>query len=133
MILLLSFLRTIRFKKALECSQKYSGDLNAGPVRHSNGRPLFSIRMAICILNQKLEKGSEKHPNVRLFVQILVGQIVADANIGLFFNYWTNLWLILVKLIVESQCMIAQMVEQLLRTRRTRVQIPAPAPYEITF
>ena len=31
------------------------------------------------------------------------------------------------------QWMIAQMVERLLCTRRTRVQIPAPAPYEITL
>ena len=32
-----------------------------------------------------------------------------------------------------SQWMIAQMVERLLCTRRTRVQIPAPALYEITL
>ena len=32
-----------------------------------------------------------------------------------------------------SQWMIAQMVERLLCTRRTQVQIPAPAPYEITL
>ena len=31
------------------------------------------------------------------------------------------------------QWMIAQMVERLLCTRRTQVQIPAQAPYEITF
>ena len=31
--------------------------------------------------------------------------------------------------IVYGQWMIAQMVEWLLCTRRTRVQIPAPAPY----
>ena len=33
----------------------------------------------------------------------------------------------------RGQWMIAQMVERLLCTRRTRVQIPAPAPYEITL
>ena len=32
-----------------------------------------------------------------------------------------------------SQWMIAQMAEQLLCTRRTRVQIPASAPYDITL
>ena len=36
-------------------------------------------------------------------------------------------------LTVCGQWMIAQMVEQLLCTRRTCVQIPAPAPYEITL
>ena len=34
---------------------------------------------------------------------------------------------------VSSQWMIAQMVERLLCTWRTQVQIPAPAPYEITL
>ena len=34
---------------------------------------------------------------------------------------------------LKCQWMIAQMVERLLCTRRTRVQIPAPAPYEITL
>ena len=34
---------------------------------------------------------------------------------------------------LERQWMIAQMVEQLLCTQRTQVQIPAPAPYEITL
>ena len=32
-----------------------------------------------------------------------------------------------------SQWMIAQMAERLLCTRQTRVQIPAPAAYEITL
>ena len=35
--------------------------------------------------------------------------------------------------LVMCQWMIAQMVEGLLCTRLTRVQIPAPAPYEITL
>ena len=37
------------------------------------------------------------------------------------------------KLFYFSQWMIAQMVKRLLCTRRTRFQIPAPAPYEITL
>ena len=35
--------------------------------------------------------------------------------------------------IYASHWMIAQMVERLLCTQRTQVQIPAPAPYEITL
>ena len=58
------------------------------------------------------------------------------------FEYWSG-----IQVVVDSssivgssrifglhrQWMIAQMVERLLCTQRTRVQIPAPAPYEITL
>ena len=37
------------------------------------------------------------------------------------------------KQVLSSQWMIAQIVERLLCSRQTRVQIPALAPYEITL
>jgi hypothetical protein len=37
------------------------------------------------------------------------------------------------RLTAADQRLMAQMVERLLCTRRTRFQIPAPAPYEITL
>ena len=56
-------------------------------------------------------------------IQTHSAQACASFNLS-FSNY---------KLLCSGQWMIAQMVELLLCTLRTQVQIPAPAPYEITL
>ena len=76
---------------------------------------------------------SEQIPTI--WIRKMFGNLGLHWTKQLLFFHWNGqaFYDVKVKNLSTCQWMLAQMIEQLLYTRQTRVQIPAPAPYEITI